>query len=241
MKAILANAVAALVLMGAPARAQEHPRQPMQHPPQAVQHAQPMPHAQAARHAQMQGMGGMSCMDMMGGPSPAAVLHHAKALDLTAQQLDRLHELAKQDSTAAMPHMREAMAAHEAAAQVLRAEHPDMAAYEARLNDAARHAIAGHVAMARSAVATRELLTAAQRTRLQAEMKKMQGMMGKGMSMSGMGGMMGGGMGGGMMGGMGCMMGGGMMGGMHESGAMPKAPARPHESGAAPKQPAHQH
>ncbi len=239
MRSTLATAVAALVLMGAPAMAQEHPPEHMQHPQQPAQAAHPMQHAQAAQHAQMQGMGGMSCMDMMGGPSPAAVLHHAKALELTTQQLERLHAMAKDDSAAAMPHMREAMAAHEAAAQVLRAEHPDMAAYEAKLNDAAHHAIAGHVAMARSAVATRELLTAAQRTRLQAEMKKMHGMMGEGMSMSGMSGMMGGGMGG-MMGGMGCMMGGGMMGGMPGSGAAAKAPAHQPDS-ATPKQPAHQH
>ena len=195
-----AAAVAAL-LMGAPAIAQQRP----------MQHQQPM------QHAQMQAMGGMSCMDMMGGPPPGMILQHGKALGLSAQQVERLEALKKQDSTAAMPHMREAMAAHQAAAQILKAEHPDFAAYETKLGEAAHHAIAGHVAMARSAVDARDVLTAAQRTRLQTEMKSGAGMMGQ---MQGMGGMMGG------AGGMDCMS---MMGGMHGSGSAAPAAKHPNQ------------
>lgn len=190
---MMAAAVAMLIL-STPAFAQMH---------QMPQHPQP------AQRGQMPGMGDMqSCMDMMGGPTPGMILQHRQALGLSAPQVQRLQALQAQDSTGSMPHMREAMATHQAAAQLLRAEQPDFAAYEAGLREAANHAILGHVAMARSAVEAREVLTADQRTRLQTAMKTM----GDGMTMSGMGGM---------------MQGGGMMMDCPMMGGRPSATAHP--------------
>ncbi len=204
--------LALMAILGAsPALAQQHPGMPGMAQPKGAQ--------RAPRQAMGGMMGGMQgCMDMMGGPSPAMILQHRQALGLSAQQVERLRALQVRDSTAMMPHMRAAMAAHQAAAELLRADHPDFAAYEARLHEAANHAIAGHVAMARASVEAREVLTVDQRTRLQAAMKTGgRGMMGPGMA--GMGGRMQG------MGGMEGMMDCPMMGAMHRAGA----PAQPHE------------
>jgi Spy/CpxP family protein refolding chaperone len=134
---------------------------------QEGQHAMPM--MQDPMHA---------CMAMMGGPPPAMLLHHREALGLTDDQVSRLEALGTQEGQPAMPHMQPAMQAHHAAAELLKADAPDFAAYEAKLREAADHMVLGHVAMARTAVAARQILTAEQRTKLEtlrpAGMEKMQ-------------------------------------------------------------------
>jgi Spy/CpxP family protein refolding chaperone len=190
-------AVAAALLLAGPALGQQPGKAPTQPAkPGAMGGMSGMPgmgKAKAPAHAApgkqgMQGMGGMGdCMAMMGGPSAAMILMHHQDLALTDGQVQRLRTLAARDSTTATPHMRAAMAAHASAAAILRAASPDFAAYEARLRDAANHAIEGHVAMARTAVEARNVLTAEQRTRLQALHARMMGQgMGTGAMGSGM-------------------------------------------------------
>lgn len=143
MKAVL-MALAAL-LVGMPALAQQH-----NHP------------AQRGDHAQRPGM--MEHCPMMGGVSPAMLLGHADALNLSADQVQRLEAL--RDQAAGPAHMHGAMAAHRQAAELLQAERPDLAAYEAKLREAADHMVQNHTTMARTAVEARAILTPEQRTKL---------------------------------------------------------------------------
>jgi Spy/CpxP family protein refolding chaperone len=140
MKAVLMAAVALLV--GMPALAQQH-----NHP------------VQRGDHAQRPGM--MEHCPMMGGVSPAMLLGHADALKFSADQVQRLEAL--RDQSAGPAHMEGAMAAHRQAAELLRAEQPDLAAYEAKLREAADHMVQNHISMARTSVAARAVLTPEQR------------------------------------------------------------------------------
>ena len=145
---------AVLALWAAPAAAQ----QPGQQHPQQMQ----MMHDQA-----------QMCMAMMGGATPAVLLQHREALGLTQAQVQRLESLQNEVRTSVMPHMQPGMQAHAAAAEVLKADTPDFAAYEARMREAADHMVRTHVALARVGVEARKVLTAEQRnraTKLQGEM-----------------------------------------------------------------------
>jgi Spy/CpxP family protein refolding chaperone len=153
------------------------------------------------QHAQgMQSMGNMQgmehCTDMMGGPPPAMVLQYQEELGLWEDQVSRLETL--RDEAGAQAHMPEVMAAHARAAEALDANRPDWATYEAALRSAADHMVQAHTAMARTAVAAKDVLTPAQREQLSGMDHGMSGMMGND--------------GAGQMGMMGCMMMGGMNG-----------------------------
>ena len=171
---------AMMALWAAPAAAQQHGQHPQQ---------MQMMHDQA-----------QMCMAMMGGASPAMLLQHRDALGLSQSQVQRLERLQNEVQTSVMPHMRPGMQAHAAAAEVLKADTPDFAAYEARLREGADHMVRTHVALARVGVEARKVLTAEQRNRvsnLQGEMMSggQQGMMRggqQGMAQGGhaMGGMM---------------------------------------------------
>lgn len=143
MKAVLMAAAALLV--GMPALAQQH-----NHP------------VQRGDHTQRAGM--MAHCPMMGGVSPAMLLGHADALKLTADQVARIEAL--RDQSAGPAHMHGAMAAHRQAAELLQAERPDLAAYEAKLREAADHMVQNHTSMARTAVEARAILTPEQRASL---------------------------------------------------------------------------
>ena len=117
------------------------------------------------------------CMAMMGGPPPQMLLHLQDSLSLSADQVSRLEALHGQAQEKAMPHMEPAMKAHMEAAAVLETDSPDFAAYEAKLREAADHMILAHTEMARTSVAARQVLTAEQRSRLEALMPAMMQMM----------------------------------------------------------------
>lgn len=120
-----------------------------------------MMRADSTRGGMMSGM-----MDMMGPPGPAVILGHKTQLGLSAAQVTRLEALQKGAQPACAEHMRLGMAAMQDANRLLDAAIPDWSAYAAKLKEATAHMAEGHVAMARAAVAAREVLTAAQRQTL---------------------------------------------------------------------------
>jgi Spy/CpxP family protein refolding chaperone len=120
------------------------------------------------------GMGGQEMMHgMMGPPAPAMILHHKDKLGLNASQVTRLEALQKEAEPVCMQHMKLAMTTHQAANQLLESAAPDFAAYSAKLKEATAHMVEGHVAMAKAAVAAREVLTTAQRQTLKDLMEQM--------------------------------------------------------------------
>jgi Spy/CpxP family protein refolding chaperone len=168
--------------------------------------------AQHKQHSQQQQAGIMQHCMMMSGASPAALLQHRESLGLSATQVTRLETLNARTHGSVMPHMQPATQAHTAAAEMLRADRPDFAAYEARIREAADHMVRTHVEMARVAVEARQVLTPEQRTRLDTMRDGMMRDMHQRMMQGGQGGMMEGmQMGGGMM--MPCMSPGAAAGG----------------------------
>lgn len=116
-------------------------------------------HGDQQRHGM--GMMGEHCMKMMGGPPPAMLLQHQEELGLSADQVRRIEQI--QTEAAGASHMGAVMAAHREAAELLHADRPDFAAYEAKLRAAADHMIQAHTQMARAAVQARDVLTPEQR------------------------------------------------------------------------------
>lgn len=176
-------------------------------------------HGQHQMPMQGQAMQGMRhCTVMMGGPAPQMLLMHREALGLSADQVNRLETLQARARETAMPHMRPAMQAHMAAAELLKGDSPDFQGYEARIREAADHMVRAHVAMARVAVEAGRVLTAEQQGRLDELGRGMMGGGEHGMRGGDHGQMEHGAMGGMAMGHMmGCMMmGGGMDQGAHE-------------------------
>ena len=178
--------VAALLLVASqPASGQMHS---MMH----GQHGDSMPSMEMARGMMMggmmgQGMMGSGMMPMMGqgmgmmdtgGPGPSALLHMQDELELTDQQVTALESI-RDDARAAMQgRMSAMMSAHQAAADALEGASPDLDAYEGNLRTAADLMVQSHLAMARSALEAREILTPAQREMLDARgMQMMRGMM----------------------------------------------------------------
>jgi Spy/CpxP family protein refolding chaperone len=144
MKALLIATAALLVSM--PALAQQH-----NHP------------GQHEGHEQRMGMMAEHC-PMMGGAHPTMILRHAEHLGLSQDQVRRIEAI--RDRAEVATHMQGAMAAHRQAAELLQAEQPDLAAYEARLRQAADHMVQAHTSMARTAVEARAILTPEQRASL---------------------------------------------------------------------------
>lgn len=173
--------------------------------------------AQHEQHGQQQQAGMMQQCMMMSGASPAALLQHRESLGLSAAQASQLETLNTRTSESVMPHMQPAMQAHSAAAEILRADAPDFAAYEARLRESADHMVRAHVEMARVAVEARQVLTPEQRTRLDTMRDGMMQGMHQRMMQTGQGGMM-----------QGMQMGGGMMMPCMSPGAAPSGDAHRH-------------
>jgi Spy/CpxP family protein refolding chaperone len=144
MKALLIATAALLVSM--PALAQQH-----NHP------------GQHEGHEQRMGMMAEHC-PMMGVAQPAMILRHVDDLGLSQDQVRRIEAIRDRADGAA--HMQGAMATHRQAAELLRADQPDLAAYEARLRQAADHMVQAHTSMARTAVDARAILTPEQRASL---------------------------------------------------------------------------
>lgn len=133
------------------------------------------------------GMMGSGMMQMMGqgmgmmptgGPGPQMILRMEESLGLTDEQVTRLEEIRDEFSGAQRQHMTAAMSAHQEARQAVQGDAPDFDAYEEALGHASEHMVQGHLAMARAAAESRDVLTEEQRTRLQEGMGMMQGMMG---------------------------------------------------------------
>lgn len=127
------------------------------------------------------------CLDMMGGAHPAMLLHAADSLGLSADQRTRLEALRDRANETATPHMQPAMQAHHAAAELLRGDAPDYAAYEAKLREAVDHMVQAHMAMARTNVEARQVLTAEQQARVGPLLASMMQAHAGGQAMAGMG------------------------------------------------------
>lgn len=190
--------MAAAVLMGAlaaPAGAQQH-----QHGQEAAGGMMESCPMMQTMHGQMM-MGGMDGMDMQGmqgvqgqmmGPGmmgmmgamhggPDMILRSSQALALTPAQTEQLEALREQVRSEHQEHMQAAMAAHRKAAAALDGDEADLDAYTAALNDAADHMVVAHVAMARSTLDARGILTPEQRDKLgdvMGDMHDMDGMKG---------------------------------------------------------------
>ena len=175
--------LAALVALcvALPVRAQEHER----HPTGSQEADLADLHCSAGMGAMMHGnmpgqrggragmQAGAMMQDMMGPPTPAMILQHKEKLGLSASQVTRLEGLQKEGAATCKQHMQLAMTAHRAANQLLEPAAPDFGAYSAKLKEATAHMVEAHVAMAKSAVAAREVLTTAQRQTLKTLMEQM--------------------------------------------------------------------
>jgi Spy/CpxP family protein refolding chaperone len=102
-----------------------------------------------------QGMGMMAT----GGPGAAAMLDMRDALDLTDEQVSRLETIRDELAGTVQPLMTAMMASHTAAAEAIQGDTPDFDAYQQGLQAAANIMVSAHVAMARSQVEAREVLT----------------------------------------------------------------------------------
>ena len=128
-------------------------------------------------HAMMGG-GDMGMMSLMQGvqPTPADVLGAEERLQLTPEQKASMESLANAAAESRQAHMQAAMAARQRAAEALKAEVPDLAAYERDLQEAADHMVQAHVAMTRASLEARAALTPEQRAELQDSMSPMGSM-----------------------------------------------------------------
>ena len=151
-----------------------------------------VPSMQMARGMMMggmmgQGMMGSGMMPMMhqgmgmmatGGPSPTALLYMQDDLELTDRQVTAL-EAIRDDAQAQMQgRMSAMMSAHGAAADALEGASPDLDSYEGNLRTAADLMVQSHLAMARSALEARDVLTPEQREMLDARgIEMIRGMM----------------------------------------------------------------
>lgn len=153
-----------------------------------AQHGQPQPaQAQGQQHAGMQHgamggekmagekmaggkMGGMAMGDMQHPLTPTMLIHHAKDLELSQDQVAKVTALATSSKSECETHMKAAMDAHRAATALLGgpAATPDLAAYEGRLREATTHVLQAHVGVVRAGQQARALLTPAQIEKLSA-------------------------------------------------------------------------
>ncbi len=184
----LGLALTLALLATAPASAQEHPQHPQQDQHQGHDMKGMEGHGMQGMHQGQMGMGQGHCMAMMGGmmgkANPVMALHHAEALGLSEEQVSELKDRMASAHEAGMSHMRLAMETRASAEELLDADTPDLAAYEARLENAAGHMVQAHVAIARAGVDARTVLTPEQRAQLDA--MPMDHGMGNGHGMSGM-------------------------------------------------------
>lgn len=126
--------------------------------------------------------GGMMGMMQSMHPQPHRLLAAADALDLTEDQQARLRTLNEESAAEHQRHMQAAMAIHREAAQALHGESPDLDAYEEALQEASDHMIQAHLAMTRTALQARDVLTAEQREKLHDSMSMMHQMRSGGMA-----------------------------------------------------------
>lgn len=169
--------------------------------PAAAQQGQGMPHPNMpgyGMHGQMMGRGMMGPGMMgMGMHGPGMILALKSPLGLTDAQVQQIQKIRDDARTSVQKDMQQAMQAHQAAMQALMNDNPDTGAYQKNLQQAANDFVAAQVAMAQAYVSARKALTADQRQKLDEGAAMVHALMSqRGMMM---GGMMGGWMHGNMM------------------------------------------
>jgi Spy/CpxP family protein refolding chaperone len=153
----------------------------------AGQSPKPAPGMGAGMQHQMMGQGMMMCSEgmgsmMMGGPTdPAMLLRAAEVLALNARQKTTLQTIQNRYAGSVSSNRAQAMSAHQKLNDILNAERPDFAAYEAALKQASTFAITAHVAMARAAVEARAVLSKEQLDKAKSLASMMHGGRGAGM------------------------------------------------------------
>lgn len=147
-------------------------------------------------HGMMQGAGMHGDMAMMMRPGPAMLLRLETTLNLTGEQIAALEALQTETHEAMQTHHEAAAAARARAHEAMMADAPDLQAFQAALEEAARHDIQGQVVMARAHLQAGEVLSADQSATLETLMTGMHEL--HGMHDGGMHGMQDGGMGQGM-------------------------------------------
>jgi uncharacterized membrane protein len=100
--------------------------------------------------------------------TPTMLIHHAKELELTAEQQAKVTQLARTSQASCETHLKAAAESHKAASTVLDNASVDVGAYQGRLREAADHAIEAHVAVVKAGVDAAALLSPAQREKLAA-------------------------------------------------------------------------
>jgi Spy/CpxP family protein refolding chaperone len=90
------------------------------------------------------------------------LLRMADALELTPDQLSSLEAIRDENRDLHHGHMRDAREARARAAEILAADDPDLAAYEAALREASEHDVQGDLVRARAHLAASRVLTPVQ-------------------------------------------------------------------------------
>ena len=146
----------------------------------------PGPGMGAGMQHQMMGQGMMMCSEGMGSmmmnpTDPATLLRAAEVLGLSARQKTTLQTIQNRYAGTIASNHAQAMSAHQKLNDILNAERPDFAAYEAALKQASTYGISAHVAMARAAVEARAVLSKEQREKARSVASMMHGGRGGGM------------------------------------------------------------
>ena len=170
MRKIAAIAALALVVP-ALAAAQGHGQEQHGQPTERQQGMQ----GQAMMHGGMGMMhGGMGMM--MARPGPGMLLRLEGTLDLSGDQVAELEAMHAEAHEAMQSHHQAARAARERAHEAMMGESPDLDAFEAALQEAARHDVQAMVAMARVHARAGDVLTEEQRARLDTLVQAMREM-----------------------------------------------------------------
>ena len=158
-----------LLLGAAPLASQQHEHAPA--PADSVARAESagMMEMMRSMHGDMSGaMGGMggSMGHEMDLDCPCLPLQMRRSLGLSADQIGRLEEIQRRASEQQEERLRGATEADQAATMLLHGAAPDLAAYEARLREAAGQRVEARLARARALLKAHAVLTAVQRERL---------------------------------------------------------------------------
>jgi Spy/CpxP family protein refolding chaperone len=128
------------------------------------------------QHGMMQGAGMHGDMAMMMRPGPAMLLQLEATLSLSEEQVAELEALQAETHEAMQTHQEAAEAARARAHHAMMADAADLQAFQAALEEAARHDVQGQVVMAQAHVQAGEVLTAEQRATLETLMMAMHEM-----------------------------------------------------------------
>ena len=141
-------------------------------------------HGQHGAHEARQGpaMGGQGGgMGMLiGRPGPGMILRLESVLELSPDQVERMTELHETVHATMQEHRSAARDARARATEALAGDRPDMAAFEAALQEAAAHDVEAQVAMARAHMEAGEMLEPDQQERLMAVFQGMHELRGGG-------------------------------------------------------------